>query len=177
MRVLRLVSGVSCALLSSCHASSSGHVDSRPSLADIPVEYVGQSVVGVACLPRTTDSTTFRVALVVDSASPADTGNFGIARSLRSSAAYSNVSASIQRSQFGSRTGTACPKDSGVLFRARAADIKLALVTLDAPAKVLVRIHDAHGRPLADSLVVHQGTSLDNVEWHGSSTTPPNEDL
>jgi hypothetical protein len=175
-----------CVLVASCRAPAVRTADAPSVLATVPVRYVGSPPIGMACLPPAADSTLFRVVLVstlfrvvlvVDSLSPAASGDFGIYRAPRPETGYANVSASLQRSERGSRTGMACPLGTGVLFRAKAVDVPVALVTLDAPAAVLVSVFDALGRPLAESTAVTATTRVANVAWQSSAIAPPNEEL
>jgi hypothetical protein len=139
------------------------------------VSYLGQSGIGMGCLPRAGDSTVFEVDVILDSLRDETPAALSLFRRERSPPRPGYVSrvvtVEVQRAGQTRFTGTVCWHDAGVLVRAPAAALAEAKVYLDAPGTIIVRVFDGRGTVLVDDAHIDKQSSGDRVRW-----VPPRPD-
>ncbi|MEQ1691675.1 MAG: hypothetical protein ABMA00_10335 [Gemmatimonas sp.] len=140
----------------------------EPALA-VEISRLFQSGIGYACLPRTGDSTRFEVVLVVDSLGALNGDDVSLTGNVRAAPrpGYTNqvVTVEIQRTGQTRILGTSCWHDAGIAVRGSQAVLSHASIALSAPAAVLMRVLDARGRALSDSVWTTLQGRTQRVEW------------
>jgi hypothetical protein len=140
------------------------------------VSYLGQSGIGLGCLPHARDSTRFEVNVIVDSLREKNVTSLWLIRRERSAPrpGYNNQAVTVEVRRAGQTrfVGTSCWQDAGVVVRGQTIVLAEAEVYLDAPGTILVRVFDGGGTVLVDSAHVGERSRSDRISW---MPPPPNE--
>lgn len=143
---------------------------SLPPAFTVAVRALPNSPIAMGCLPRTGDSTLFRINVIIDSTQPGDLGAFAVILNPRAQPrpGFVNQVVSVELERAGAAgprfTGTACWHDSGIVFRMPAHVLAEAIISLD-PRKVLeVDVFAGSGTPLARVTLDHT-TEGRRIAW------------